>query len=204
MPERLDAPDDQAELLGGRIRALRRDRGLTLVQLSELSGLSHPFLSQVENGRARPSFTSLDRIATALSTTQFELFAEIARAGRGETNPGFGPDDGVAVDAGGGVTGRTYAEGSVRAFAGRPTGFTPMEITADNDAFGEYFLHDEEEFCYVLEGVAEVQIADRTVAMPAGTTIYYRGGTPHRWRSGDGGPFRILYIKGAAPARGGD
>ncbi|GLI28032.1 XRE family transcriptional regulator [Agromyces rhizosphaerae] len=197
----LDAQVDQAELLGGRIRALRRDRGLTLVQLSELSGLSHPFLSQVENGRARPSFTSLDRIATALSTTQFELFAEIARAGRGDDNPGFAAGDGVVVDEGGGVTGRTYAEGSVRAFAGRPAGFTPMEITADNTAFGEYFTHPEEEFCYVLDGVAEAQVADRTVRLPAGTTIYYPGGTRHRWRSGDGGPFRILYVKGAAPAR---
>ncbi len=193
-----DATLDQAELLGGRIRALRRDRGLTLVQLSERSGLSHPFLSQVENGRARPSFTSLDRIATALSTTQFELFAEIARAGRADELPG---DDGVVVDAGGGTTGRTYAEGSVRAFAGRPDGFTPMEITADNTAFGEYFVHPEEEFCYVLDGVAEVQIAERTITMPAGTTIYYPGGTRHRWRSGDGRPFRILYIKGSAPAR---
>ena len=31
--------------LGGAIRALRRERGLTLVQLAATSGLSQPFLS---------------------------------------------------------------------------------------------------------------------------------------------------------------
>lgn len=31
-------------VLGPRVRALRAQRGLTLVQLAALSGLSHPFL----------------------------------------------------------------------------------------------------------------------------------------------------------------
>jgi transcriptional regulator with XRE-family HTH domain len=38
--------------LGARVRALRRERGLTLKGLGRLAGLSHPFLSQVERGPA--------------------------------------------------------------------------------------------------------------------------------------------------------
>jgi len=37
--------------LGSAIRALRRERGLTLVKLAAASGLSQPFLSQLELGR---------------------------------------------------------------------------------------------------------------------------------------------------------
>ena len=59
--------------LGGAIRALRREWGLTLVQLAATSGLSQPFLSQVELGRSRPSMRSLFRIAAALGTTQQAL-----------------------------------------------------------------------------------------------------------------------------------
>src|SRR6478672_5067788 len=59
--------------LGGAIRALRRERGLTLVQLAAATGLSQPFLSQLELGRSRPSMRSLFRIATALGTTQQAL-----------------------------------------------------------------------------------------------------------------------------------
>ncbi len=41
--------------LGRAIRALRRERGMTLVQVAAAAGLSQPFLSQLELGRSRPS-----------------------------------------------------------------------------------------------------------------------------------------------------
>src|ERR1700704_1743159 len=47
------APDQDAVLragLGAAIRRLRKERGLTLVQLARLAELSHPFLSQLERG----------------------------------------------------------------------------------------------------------------------------------------------------------
>lgn len=181
--------DRQAELVGARIRSLRRARSLTLVQLAEQSGLSHPFLSQVENGRARPSFASLDRIARALGTTQVELFAVLAQPGRNST-----PTDGAVVIDSGAVSG-PFAEGSARVFETGAVSFTPMEIVASTREFGEYFVHDEEEFCYVLEGSVEADLSGKIVPLRAGQAIYYRGGIPHRWRSADGGTFRLLYVK---------
>ena len=73
---------------GRTIRGLRRARGLTLVQLSERSGLSVPFLSQVENDRAMPSAQSLAAIADCLdasvcdieSAARGHVFADIERA----------------------------------------------------------------------------------------------------------------------------
>ncbi len=67
------APRDGAAALGRAIRALRRERGMTRVQLAAAAGLSQPFLSQLELGRSRPSMRSLSRIATALGTTQQTL-----------------------------------------------------------------------------------------------------------------------------------
>ena len=60
--------------VGATIRERRLAAGLTLVELAERSGLSQPFLSQVENGRAHPSMESLYRIASALATTPQALF----------------------------------------------------------------------------------------------------------------------------------
>src|SRR5262245_41936991 len=77
--------------LGGAIRALRRDRGLTLVQLAEAAGRSQPFLSPLELGRSRPSMRSLFRIATALGTTQQTLLAIAAG------DPSSGPVRGAEV-----------------------------------------------------------------------------------------------------------
>lgn len=60
--------------VGGRIRALRTARGLTLAQLSQASGVSKPYLSQLENGRAsNPSVGMLVGLADALSVSLDEL-----------------------------------------------------------------------------------------------------------------------------------
>jgi transcriptional regulator with XRE-family HTH domain len=61
--------------LGARVRALRRERGLTLKGLGRLAGLSHPFLSQVERGLARPSVSSVERIAAALDVSVARLWS---------------------------------------------------------------------------------------------------------------------------------
>ena len=53
--------NDTAAELGARVRELRRERGLTLKALGSLAGLSHPFLSQLERGLARPSVGSVER-----------------------------------------------------------------------------------------------------------------------------------------------
>ena len=71
-----------AERLGRSIRLARRGRGLTLVELAALAGLSHPFISQVERGVARPSMLSLERISRALGTSQLELYMGAAEIGR--------------------------------------------------------------------------------------------------------------------------
>ena len=62
--------------MGHAIKQRRHAHAFTLVDLAERAGLSQPFLSQVENGRARPSMSSLHRIATALGTAgvMFLLF----------------------------------------------------------------------------------------------------------------------------------
>lgn len=53
-------------LVGAQIRRRRRDRGLTLAQVAELTGLNIGYLSQVENDKASPSLETLAALADAL------------------------------------------------------------------------------------------------------------------------------------------
>ena len=69
----LDEPDVAQVSLGAEIRRRRKQHGLTLTNLAAQAGISHPFLSQLERGYARPSMTTLERIARALDTTQVSL-----------------------------------------------------------------------------------------------------------------------------------
>jgi DNA-binding XRE family transcriptional regulator len=50
------------------LRAWRKDRGLTLKQLAEKSGLSVPYLSQLENGQKEPTIDTIKKLARAFKT----------------------------------------------------------------------------------------------------------------------------------------
>jgi len=181
---------ERAALLGARIRALRQGRGLTLVQLAGMTELSHPFLSQLERGLAQPSMGSLRRIAVALGTSPIELVAateavpctarrpvQITRAG----------------DDRGPVAG--FAEGEARMLAHGERSFHPIDHRSANTEPGEIFAHAEDEFAFVLSGAVRVEVEGRVHALRESDSIFYVGGTPHRWWSADGRPFRLLIVK---------
>ncbi len=52
--------------VGGQIRRRRRERNLTLAQISATTGLNVGYLSQVENDKASPSLETLAALADAL------------------------------------------------------------------------------------------------------------------------------------------
>ncbi|HJK89634.1 MAG TPA: helix-turn-helix transcriptional regulator [Polyangiaceae bacterium LLY-WYZ-15_(1-7)] len=63
--------------VGARIRRLRKERGLTMMQLVEASGggVSQPAISALENGRASPTVATLSAIAEALGLSVADLVA---------------------------------------------------------------------------------------------------------------------------------
>ena len=68
------AADDQSTLLGAFIRAQRQMANLSLRQLSALTAVSNPYLSQVERGLHEPSVRVLRSIADALNVSAETLF----------------------------------------------------------------------------------------------------------------------------------
>lgn len=70
------------EALGRAIQVLRVERGLARKELAEASGVSYPYLSEIENGKKRPSSESLLAIANALEMRPSELM-ERAESYRG-------------------------------------------------------------------------------------------------------------------------
>ena len=58
-----------------RIKELCKERGNTLNALSERVGISQPSMSLIANGKQKPSFDTLEKIADALGVGIGELFA---------------------------------------------------------------------------------------------------------------------------------
>ena len=62
------------ELLGGRIRELRKGLKMSQEQLSERIDVDPRYVSRIEIGKCFPSLEKLERIAQALNSEMRELF----------------------------------------------------------------------------------------------------------------------------------
>ncbi len=71
-----DAKDDPRRMLGDFIRAQRQMANLSLRQLSALTEVSNPYLSQVERGLHEPSVRVLRSIANALNVSAETLLEQ--------------------------------------------------------------------------------------------------------------------------------
>lgn len=103
--------EEQRRALGGFIRSQRKLARLSLRQLSALSNISNPYLSQVERGLHEPSVRVLYAIAGALDISAETLLLQAGlvreHAGSGGTDPsgangrsgGSGTERAIRADA---------------------------------------------------------------------------------------------------------
>jgi transcriptional regulator with XRE-family HTH domain len=156
--------------LGRAVRRRRRSLELTLAEVSGRTGLSVPFLSQIENDRARPSMRSLQRIADGLATTAVELLAAADSADRPVEVVLAGDDAGLSPETG------------VRPLVRGRRALHALEFTGSHAADRD-FLHEGDELMYVADGAVEVEAGGRVHRLGRGDTLYLAGGVRHRWRS---------------------
>jgi transcriptional regulator with XRE-family HTH domain len=179
--------NEGASSLGARVRELRLERGLTLKALGRSAGLSHPFLSQLERGLARPSVDSIERIATALDVPVGALWsaprpelAEVVRSSEGTTTP---------HDKG--------APGGVRELWADTAGLRVREWSGGARAFPEAWeTTSGEVVLYVIRGSVEVELAGTVHALEAGDALKFDGAVRHRLRRRGRAATRALYICG--------
>jgi transcriptional regulator with XRE-family HTH domain len=95
-----DAPreDDPRRLLGGFIRAQRQMANLSLRQLSALTEVSNPYLSQVERGLNEPSVRVLKSIAEALNVSAETLFEQAGLIGAGDRSQPASTESAIRAD----------------------------------------------------------------------------------------------------------
>ena len=160
--------------LGRAIRSRRRALDLRLADVAEATELSHSFLSQVENGGARPSVESLRRIAAALGTTPQALFSgdptvevSIVRRGDVPRNPVPGGRDEVVL----------YSH------VGGTAPFHLLEFDGVVRSFTDYWVHAGFEAIVVMRGTIELDVAGELHTLNAGDSATYPADAPHRFRT---------------------
>lgn len=194
------APDDSEKTndVGRKISARRKAQKLTLVRLASLTGLSQPFLSQVERGRAHPSMSSLHRIARALGTETPELMSspigEVAAVAKAELDT-----EAVSLVRAHQGSVNSYQGNQVKALVAGNRAMYPLEFLVAGKQFEDYFQHEQPEFIYVVSGSIEVDLDGDMLesghmvhTLAQGDTLYFSGGVRHRWRALGVWPARVL------------
>ena len=68
--------------LGDHLRSIRKERKLTLKDLSQRANLSVPYLSDIERGVVNPSVETVQKVAKAYNMTFTDLFNGVEEVGK--------------------------------------------------------------------------------------------------------------------------
>lgn len=171
-------------MLGKKINALRKQKGLTLQQVGEGAGLSAAFLSQVERELTSPSVASLASIAKALDVAPSFFFPPPQANGllvRGYARHPFRMEhaDVVYARLGGDFQERTLEPLHVT----YPPGYTSEEMT-----------HAGEEFYYVVAGQLVVRLDGEEYKLNPEDSMHFPSGRPHQLVNCSGLPAHVIAV----------
>lgn len=151
-----------------RVRNLRKDRGLALDALADLSGVSRSMISLIERGETSPTASVLNKLADALGVSLAALFSE--QVGPAPASPlSRLADQAVWTDP---------ASGYVRRHVS-PVGFaTPVELVEVLFPAGESVTFENlvrnvvtHQQIWVLEGEMDVTVDDQTWRLRTGDCL---------------------------------
>jgi XRE family transcriptional regulator, regulator of sulfur utilization len=173
--------------LGSAMRRLREGRRLSLRSLAESTGFSASFLSQVENGQASPSISSMERIATALGVTLAEFFREA----QADSVPVTRADQRPTL-----LSQWSRARIEVLAAGAKPRRLQSVLVTLEPGGSSGKRPHASvgEEFAMVQEGEVELTLDGEEQLLGAGDAVTIAPGALRRWHNPGEGPVRILIV----------
>jgi transcriptional regulator with XRE-family HTH domain len=196
-------------LLGKKIREERRKRHLTLQQLSQRTGLSKGFLSQIERNLTNPSITSLKKIAFEFGISVVNFFTDEEN---GAGYWGFaGPARIRAKHDTAYVSDVQVVRSDRRKRLALPGSNVVYELlTPDlNRQIEVMYLRfskeensgDEpmvdppgEKFGFVLKGSLEMKVGGEVHQLQAGDCIYFPAHFPHSWCSLANGEIEVIWV----------
>jgi transcriptional regulator with XRE-family HTH domain len=168
---------DHAEGVGGRLKDLRRTRGLTLAQLAEQTNLSIGSLSQVERGLVSPTIRTIYSVSTALGVSPAWIIDP-------DSAKGQDPDGAYIVRS----TRRKpffNRNGVIKHLAtpeieARYTGFI-VTIEPNGSSGDEQYTHAGEEIGLILSGSLVLEIGDKTFRVNQGDSFAFPSSLSHRF-----------------------
>ncbi|MFB7088026.1 helix-turn-helix domain-containing protein [Streptomyces sp. NPDC056296] len=179
--------DDVLDAVGPRLRALRRDRGITLTDLSAATGVSESTLSRLESGQRRATLELLLPLARIYDVPLDDL---VGAPRTGDPRIHLKPIRRFGMV----FVPLTRRPGGTQAFKmiipSRPR---PLEPTPQT--------HEGFEWLYVLVGRLRLVVGERDLTLAPGEAAEFDTSLPHWLGSADGGAVELLVLFGLQGVR---
>lgn len=165
----------QGYRIGEKVRGLRKDRGMKLVDPGDHTGMSPAMLSKIESGKVVPTLPTLTRIGLAFSIGLDFFFSDerdrhaygITRKSERIRMPGASkaPYDFESMDY-------TVHEPRLRTYLAH---FKGANVPREHE-------HNGIEFVYITHGRLEFTWKGRREVLGSGDSVYFDASIPHSYR----------------------
>jgi quercetin dioxygenase-like cupin family protein len=176
--------DSDINHIGQRIRRLRRDSKMTLLEVATASSLSVGFLSQVERNLTGISISSLVNVAKALGVPLGALL-EHPRQAQPDSHEGRR---------------ESYRVGPMRqSYERLSTTFKGSQLNAVKVLMmegysSEWVAHGGDEFVYVLSGQVRYTLRKKDYPLKAGDSLHFDAHERHRVVNVGPGPAELIVV----------
>lgn len=164
------------EEIGVRIKTIREEKGISLQDLSKLTGFDVESLSDIEANRFQPQLGTIIKLSKALDSAFGRIVSGVGSKLYSVTRK----NERKTISRSTSYRGQkpVYLYKSLAPeVKGRHMESLIVQLEENPDA--EMSVHEGEEFIYVLDGVASLKIGADVFELEAGDSVYYLSTTPH-------------------------
>lgn len=174
--------------IGGKIRQVRQQKGLSMQQLADRSDVSTAAIHKIEHSNMTPTITTLMKLAAALNRSvaffvdEEDLGRPAVFTGADTRRPVLTSKQGLELQGISGPYGQFLLAGAVAVLEpGANSGPQPME-------------HPGEELVHIIDGGIEIMVDDDAYLLYAGDSLHFRTDRPHRWRNIAAGATQAMWM----------
>jgi len=176
--------DEGVEALGQKIKTLRENKGMSLDEMSKMTGFDVETLSKIEKNEIQPQLGTVIKLSKALDSALGRLVSghgdklySITRKNERKSVPR------ATTSKTGGQKLYTY-KSLAPEVKGRHMEALLVQLEEYPDQ--EVSVHEGEEFIFVIDGVVLLKIGEESFELDPGDSAYYLSTTPHLLSAKDG------------------
>lgn len=179
---------ENVNLLGQRLRRMRRGRQFSLEELARLSSVSRATISKIELGQVTPGTSTLSKLTEALGTS---FAALISPESAGEVVILRANEQPVMRDEQTGFARRCIAP----ILPSRGLDWVLNELPAGQST-GAFVPHRPgvEEYIFVLSGRLKASLGENDCVLKSGDAIYFEAHVPHTFTAMGSGVCKYMLI----------